>query len=94
VITVGLRELRQDASRLVRRAEAGELIEVTVQGRPAARLVPADGLELGASFLDAEEFLRRMAALPSLDREGWLAAARSLPDPWEAADPWARSQTN
>lgn len=39
---VGLRELRQQASELVRRAEAGESITVTVSGRPAARLVPVD----------------------------------------------------
>lgn len=41
VATVGLRELRQDASDLVRRVEGGEVIEITVAGRPAARLVPA-----------------------------------------------------
>jgi prevent-host-death family protein len=39
--TVGLRELRQEASDLVRRVEAGEVIEITVSGRLAARLVPA-----------------------------------------------------
>jgi prevent-host-death family protein len=39
--TVGLRELRQDASDLVRRVEAGEEIDITVAGRLAARLVPA-----------------------------------------------------
>lgn len=39
---MGLRELRQQASDLVRRAEHGETITVTVSGRPAARLVPAD----------------------------------------------------
>jgi len=39
--TVGLRELRQDASDLVRRVEAGEEITITVSGRPSARLVPA-----------------------------------------------------
>lgn len=37
---VGLRELRQDASDLVRRVEAGEEITITVSGRPSARLVP------------------------------------------------------
>lgn len=37
--TVGLRELRQDASDLVRRVEAGEEIVITVAGRPSARLV-------------------------------------------------------
>lgn len=39
--TVGLRELRQDASELVRRVEAGEEITITVAGRPGARLVAA-----------------------------------------------------
>lgn len=39
--TVGLRELRQDASELVRQVERGEVIEITVSGRPAARMVPA-----------------------------------------------------
>ncbi|WP_131104915.1 type II toxin-antitoxin system Phd/YefM family antitoxin [Ornithinimicrobium sufpigmenti] len=39
--TVGLRELRQDASGLLRRVERGEEIIVTVSGRPSARLVPA-----------------------------------------------------
>ncbi|MFT4166627.1 MAG: type II toxin-antitoxin system prevent-host-death family antitoxin [Microlunatus sp.] len=39
-VTVGLRELRQDASELVRRAEAGEEITVTVAGRPSVKLVP------------------------------------------------------
>ena len=39
--SVGLRELRQQASELVRRVEGGEEIEITVSGRLAARLVPA-----------------------------------------------------
>jgi prevent-host-death family protein len=40
VTTVGLRELRQQASELVRRVEAGEEVTITVAGRPSARLVP------------------------------------------------------
>ena len=39
--TVGLRELRQQASELVRRVESGEEVTITVAGRPAVRLVPA-----------------------------------------------------
>ena len=39
--SVGLRDLRQDASEIVRRVEAGEEIDITVSGRLAARLVPA-----------------------------------------------------
>ena len=38
--TVGLRELRQDASELIRRVETGEQIDITVAGRLAARIVP------------------------------------------------------
>jgi prevent-host-death family protein len=37
---VGLREMRQNASDLVRRAEAGERLTITVAGRPAAVLGP------------------------------------------------------
>jgi prevent-host-death family protein len=37
---VGLREMRQNASELVRRAEAGEPVTITVAGRPAAVLGP------------------------------------------------------
>lgn len=37
---VGLREMRQNASDLVRRAEAGERFTITVSGRPAAVLGP------------------------------------------------------
>jgi prevent-host-death family protein len=38
--TVGLRELRQQASELVRRVQDGEEVIITVSGRPSARLVP------------------------------------------------------
>ncbi|HEX6513285.1 MAG TPA: type II toxin-antitoxin system prevent-host-death family antitoxin [Chloroflexota bacterium] len=37
---VGVRELRQNASALLRRVQAGEIFEVTDRGRPVARLVP------------------------------------------------------
>lgn len=38
----GLRELRQQASDLVRRVEGGEVITVTVNGREVAQLVPVE----------------------------------------------------
>ena len=38
--TTGLRELRQQASELIRKAEAGETITVTVSGREVAELGP------------------------------------------------------
>lgn len=38
---IGLRELRQNASEIVREVETGETFDVTVSGRLAARLIPA-----------------------------------------------------
>lgn len=78
--TVGLRELRQDASSLVRRVENGEVITITVSGRPSARLVPAhptrwcawseiDELFHGPSDADWDE-----------DRE---LLDHTVTDPWE-----------
>jgi prevent-host-death family protein len=45
--SVGVRELRQRASELLRRVERGESIEITDRGRPVAVLapLPADPLE-------------------------------------------------
>lgn len=37
---VGIRELRQNASAVVRRVAQGETIEITDRGQPVARLVP------------------------------------------------------
>lgn len=38
--SIGVRELRQQASRYLREVERGDPIEVTDHGRPIARLVP------------------------------------------------------
>jgi prevent-host-death family protein len=38
--SIGIRELRQHASRHLRDVQAGETIEVTDRGRPIARLTP------------------------------------------------------
>jgi prevent-host-death family protein len=46
---IGVRELRQHASRWLERVEAGESFEVTSNGRPIARLVP---IEAGESVID------------------------------------------
>lgn len=39
---IGVRELRQHASRYLERVARGESIEVTDRGRPVARLVPVE----------------------------------------------------
>ena len=49
--TVGVRELRQNASEILREAEAGESATVTVAGRPVARIVP----------IGAEQWTRSLA---------------------------------
>lgn len=82
VKSVGLRELRQDASDLVRRVEEGEEFTITVVGRPSARLVPAaprtwrkwpevSDLFRGPSDSDWDE-----------DRD---AISHQLRDPWKTA---------
>ena len=40
---IGVRELRQYASRYLARVARGETLEITVRGRPVARLVPVTG---------------------------------------------------
>lgn len=62
---VGLRELRQHASRYVDRAAAGESIEITVRGRLVARLVPAGE----ASW---EDLIARGEVLPATSDEDLL----------------------
>ena len=41
--TIGVRELRQHASRYLEEVAAGESIEITDRGHPVARLVPISG---------------------------------------------------
>lgn len=38
--TIGIRELRQHASRYLRAVERGETLQITDRGRPIAQLVP------------------------------------------------------
>jgi prevent-host-death family protein len=76
----GLRELRQNASELVRRAQAGERVTITVAGRPAAVLGP-----VGARAWRRWDDLAEVFAAPG-DAE-W-AADRDLLD-GSLADPWA-----
>lgn len=64
---IGIRELRQNASEYVRRAEAGETLEVTDRGRPVARLSPLTGSETLRDRLIADGTLTpATAALESL----------------------------
>lgn len=53
---IGVRELRRDASAVLRRVSAGETVEVTDRGRPVAMLVRA--MSDGIGRLEAEGMLR------------------------------------
>jgi prevent-host-death family protein len=77
---VGVRELRQNASAVLRRVAAGEVIEVTDRGRAVARIVPmheasrlgqlmAEGRASGvtADLLDVKP-IPRIAGKPPLSR--------------------------
>ena len=43
--TIGVRELRRDASRWLARVRAGETVVVTDRGRPIAKMVPLQASE-------------------------------------------------
>jgi prevent-host-death family protein len=60
VTTVGIGELRQQASELVRRVERGEEITITVAGRPTARLVPAS-TRVWRSWTEIEDLFSGLA---------------------------------
>jgi prevent-host-death family protein len=80
---VGLRELRQDASELVRRVESGEEIEITVAGRLAARLVPAAPRRWQRWTDIADLFTGRPDPEWGTDRD---LIDQSFVNPWEPRD--------
>ena len=78
---VGLREMRQNASDLVRRAEAGERLTITVAGRPAAVLGPV-APRAWRSWQDIEDLFREPM---DEDWETDRALLDAFPaDPWES----------
>lgn len=64
--SVGVRELRQRASELLRRVEVGESIEITDRGRPVAVLapLPEDPVERLRASGDLQDSDRDLADLP------------------------------
>jgi prevent-host-death family protein len=67
--STGIRELRQRASELLRRVEAGETIEITDRGRPVAVLAP----------LPDQRPIERLLATGDLEPAG--SDLKDLPDP-------------
>ena len=80
--TVGVRELRQNASEILREVEAGEPATVTVAGRPVAQIVP-----IRAERWTTWERIREVFDSPT--DSGWDAELREVGAPG-FSDPWAR----
>ena len=64
--TIPLRELRNNASQIMRRVESGERLTVTVDGRPAADLVPHTGRRRFVSRDDLLTFFASRRPTPTL----------------------------
>ncbi len=79
MITVGVRELRQRASELLRRVEAGETIEVTDRGRPVALLAPLPDGEPLDRLRAAGEAIPAAGSLDDLPKPLPLPAGREAP---------------
>ncbi len=85
---IGVRELRQQASRYLKRVQAGEAFEVTDNGRPVARLVPLpsdpwQALIDSGQVIPAELPGRLLETQPldfGIDASAELAAVRALDD--------------
>ena len=76
---VGLADLRQRASEIVRDVESGEEFLVTVSGRAAARLSP---IEMQA-WVPSHELALLFAELPAWGGRDRLELAEDVRDPWQ-----------
>ena len=80
--TIGVRELRQNASEVLREVEAGETVTVTVASRPVARIVPL----FGDNWVSWE---RASLIFNSPTDAEWDAQRRAFGTE-EISDPWDR----
>ena len=68
MITVGIRELKQQTSKILRRVrEEGEIIEITYHGEVIARLVPVNqqapsSEEMSATWADLDQLTAEISA--------------------------------
>ncbi|MBA3747608.1 MAG: type II toxin-antitoxin system prevent-host-death family antitoxin [Solirubrobacterales bacterium] len=83
--TIPQRELRNNVSEVLRRAEQGERFTITVAGRPVAELGPPAQPRRGATFGELREILERNPVDPEWaeDLERMRAEDRA-----NARDPW------
>lgn len=79
MVTVGVRELRQRASELLRQVEAGETVEVTDRGRPVALLTPLPRGGAIAQLRSQGEVIRARGRLADLPEPLPLEPGREAP---------------
>jgi prevent-host-death family protein len=86
MITIPQRELRNNVSDVLRRAETGERFTITVAGRPVAELGPPSRRDRAA----APDELQKILDATPVD-EGWGEDLARLRDEDAAAaeDPWS-----
>ncbi|MCU1529653.1 MAG: hypothetical protein JWP75_3416 [Frondihabitans sp.] len=103
-LSVGVRELKQNASRVIAEVEEDhEIRVVTVNGRPAAGLVPLEALvpeavaheleRIGISSVEFDAGMARfpIAAMSQAQVAEWLADVRDGDSDGEIIDPWERA---
>lgn len=81
---IAIRDLRNDVSDVVRRAEAGEVFVVTVQGRPAARLV---GVDPRPRTMPSSVLAAALSRIPvdltwAADEADQIQTTDDIDDPW------------
>ena len=85
---VGIRDLKQNASRVLQRVKAGESLEVTERGRPIARLTPVNEEEDGNLLAERGELtvgtqhVRDGRPMPIASGAPLSAELESLRDDW------------
>jgi prevent-host-death family protein len=79
--SIGIRQLRQHASRFLREVERGETIEVTDRGRPVALLVPVPNVDRIEGLLATGRLVPAAGDLLALGQP--LEPAREAPLPTE-----------
>jgi prevent-host-death family protein len=79
--SIGIRQLRQQASRFLREVERGETIEVTDRGRPVALLVPVPNVDRIEGLLASGRLMAATGELLELGEP--LEPARGAPLPSE-----------
>ena len=84
--TIPQRELRNNCSEVLRRAESGEDFEITVDGRPVARLTGITGRR---RWVPVEDFMRLFATPHHPDWESFKRDVSEGID-FDVHDPWER----